>query len=90
VFCGIVQGEANEPGMQIRLSGKEADPVLLATLQLLQARDNFPHIRACGQRCAAVMGGPPENDSRVVKLAGSLNDELIQQRCSGHALAGGA
>ena len=46
--------------------------------------------RRCGQCCAAVMSRPPEDDSRIVELVSSLNDELIQQRRSGHALPGGA
>jgi hypothetical protein len=50
----------DEPGMQIRLGGQQADPVLLAARQLLQPRDNLPHIRASGQCCATVMGRSPK------------------------------
>lgn len=40
--------------------------MFLAALQFLQARDNFPHIRAGGQCRTAVMSWSPEDDSRVV------------------------
>jgi len=90
VFCGIVQGDADEAGMQIRLGGQETDPLLLAALQFLKARDDLPHIRAGGESRPAVMGRAPEDDPRIVELVGSLDDELIQQRCGGRALASGA
>jgi hypothetical protein len=90
VFCGIVQGDADEPGMQIRLGGQEIDPLLFAALQFLKARDDLPHIRAGGKSCPAVMGRAPEDDPRIVELVYSLDDELVQQRCGGRALASGA
>ena len=76
--------------MQIRLSAEKADPLLLRALQLLQARDNLPHIRTSGKCRAAVMGRPPENDSLIVELVDPFHDELIEQCCGGHAFAGGA
>jgi len=89
VFRGIVQGDTDEPGMQIRLGGQETNPPLLAALQLLKARDDLPHIWAGGKSRTAVMGRAPEDDPRIVKLVNSLDDELIQQRCGGRALASG-
>jgi hypothetical protein len=89
VFCGIVQGDADEPGMQIRLGGQDTDPSLLAALQFLKARDDLPHIRACGKSRPAVMSRAPEDDPRIVELVDSLDDELIQQRRGGRALASG-
>jgi hypothetical protein len=44
VFRRVVQGDADEPGVQIRLSGQEADPLFLASVQFLQARDDFPDV----------------------------------------------
>ena len=58
MFRSIIQGNAGKPGMQLRLGGQQADPVLLAALQLLQSRDDLPYVRACGQRRAAIMGRP--------------------------------
>jgi hypothetical protein len=36
------------------------------------------------------MGRTPEDDSRIVELVDSLDDELIQQCCGGRPLASGA
>jgi hypothetical protein len=33
------------------------------------------------------MGGASKDDARIVELIDSLNDELIEQCCGGHALA---
>jgi hypothetical protein len=90
VFSGIVQSDADEPGVQVRLGAKEADSLFLAALEFLQARDDLPDVRAAGERRAPVMRGAAEDDFRVVKLVGALNDELIEQCCDGHALASGA
>ena len=89
VFSGIVQSDADEPGVQIRLSGQQADSLFLATVQLLQAPDDFPHVRARGKRGAPVVRRAPEDDPGVIELVSPLDDELIQQRGSGHALIGG-
>ncbi len=75
--------------MQIRLGGQEADPLFLAAVQFLEARDDFPDVRAGRERGAPVVRGAPEDDPGVVELVDSLDDELIQQRSDGHALAGG-
>jgi len=90
VLRSVVQSDANEPRMQIRLSGQEADPLLLAAFQLLQPRDNLPHIRASGKSRAAVMGRTPEDDSRMVELIDSLDDEPVKQGRGGHALPSSA
>jgi hypothetical protein len=39
VFRRVIQGDADEPGMQIRLRDQNADPLFLAAVQFLQARD---------------------------------------------------
>jgi hypothetical protein len=50
--------------MQIRFGSQDADPLLFTSLQLLQASDDLPHIRAGGQCRAAVMGGTTEDEGR--------------------------
>jgi hypothetical protein len=88
VFCGVVQGDSDEPWVQVRLGGQEANPVFLAAFELLQARDDLPHIGAGGKCRAAVMGRSPEGDSLIVELVDPFDDELVKQCRSGHALAG--
>ena len=62
MFGCVIQGDADEPGVQIRLSGQEADSLFLATVQFLQARDDFPDVPAARKRGAPV----------VLELAGVL------------------
>src|SRR5215467_2174132 len=85
---GVVQGETDEPRMQLRLVRQETDPLFLAPVKFPQASDNFPHIRADRERGTAVMGRTSEDDSRIVPLLHALNDELIEQRCRAGALLG--
>ena len=64
--------------------------MFLTAREILKARDDLPDIRASGKRSAPVMRRASEDDPGVVKLIDALNDELIKQRCRGHALAGSA
>ena len=63
--------------------------MFLTTVQFLQTRDDLPDVRSGGERGTPVMRRTPENDAGVVELVDPLDDELIQQRGGGHALAGG-
>ena len=60
VFRCVIQGDADEPGVQIQLSGQEADSLFLVAVQFLQARDDFPDVRAGRERGAPVVRGAPE------------------------------
>jgi hypothetical protein len=90
VFSGIVESDTNEPGVEIRFRGQEADSLFLAALKLLKARDDLPDVWASGKRSPPVVRRTSESDPWVVKLIDALNDELIKKRCDGHASAGGA
>src|ERR1039457_29864 len=90
VLGGIVEGDADESGMQIRLGAQQADPPFLGAVEFLEAGDDLPDVGAGGECGAAVVRGAPEDDSWVVELINALNDELVKQRGSGHALASGA
>jgi alkanesulfonate monooxygenase SsuD/methylene tetrahydromethanopterin reductase-like flavin-dependent oxidoreductase (luciferase family) len=41
---------ASSAPRQIRLSGQQADPLFLASVQFLQARDDFPDVRPGRER----------------------------------------
>ena len=69
--------------MQVRLSRQEADSLFFATVQFLQARDDFPDVRAGRERGAPVVRRAPEDDPGIVELVDPLDDELIQQRIGG-------
>src|SRR6185312_2827101 len=90
VFRGIVDCNADEPGMQIRLGVQQADPLFLGAIEFLEAGDDLPDVRAGGECGAAVVRWAPEDDSWVVELINALNDELVEQRGGGHARASGA
>jgi len=89
VLGGIVESDANEPWMQIRLSAQQADSLLLAAIEFLKACDDLPDIRTSGKCGAPIVRRASEDDSWVVELIDALNNELVKQCSGGHALASG-
>lgn len=53
MICGVVEGDADEPGVHVRLFAQQSDALLFCAGQLLESGDDLPDIRACGE------GGPP-------------------------------
>ncbi len=90
MLCCIVDGDADEPGMQIRLGAQQADPLLLGAVEFLEACDDLPDVGASGECGAPVVRGATEDDSWVVELIDAFHDELLKQRGGGHALPSSA
>ena len=76
----VVHGNAKQSRMQIRLLGQQADALLIGAGELLEARNDLPHIRALGQRWAAITSRTAKHDPRVIELVSALDDEPIEQR----------
>ena len=75
--------DADEPGMQIRLGAQQADPLLLGAVEFLEAGDDLPDVGAGCERCAAVVGSAPEDDSWVVEL---IDASTMSWSCSAGAV----
>jgi hypothetical protein len=87
----VTVGVAQEHGCGRRehLGGQQADPLLLATVQLLKACNNLPDVRASGKCGTPVVRWAPEDDPWVVELVDALHDELVKQCGGSHTLASG-
>jgi hypothetical protein len=86
----VVDGEAEQPGMQLRFLAQRGDAFLGAALELAQPGDHLPHIRSRGERGAPVVGGSAEHDSGEVELLDALDDEPFDERRGADAVLCGA
>lgn len=77
---GEVEGDPDLPRMQAGLVGDGRDPLFLITVQVVEAGDDLPDIRAGSQRCAAIMWWSAEDHTRVVERVHAFDDEPLEQR----------
>jgi hypothetical protein len=75
VFGGVIQGKTDEPRVEVRFGTQHADALLLGTVQLLQPGNDLPDIRTGGKRRAPIVNRTPENNTRIVELINSLDNE---------------
>jgi hypothetical protein len=72
VLGGVVEGDANEPRVQVRFFGQQGDALLFCAVQFLEPGDDLPDVRAGGE------GGAP-----VVRRAADLRDACLALRIDG-------
>jgi hypothetical protein len=66
---GVVQGNTDQPRMQIRLGAQQADPLLLAAVEFLKAADDLPDVRASGE-CGTPIIRTPDIVRRIMQGRG--------------------